>query len=662
MSNLVKYLKEYFGYSNFRKGQLEIISSIINCNDTLAVMATGGGKSLCYQLPAIVMDGTAIVISPLIALMKDQVDALINKGIPATLINSTIDFAEVSARMEGAIRGAYKLLYIAPERLESKTFLRLLSKINISFLTVDEAHCISEWGHDFRPSYTSIFKIFQNIERTPIIALTATATTAVQDDICRILQMKNEKRFINGFDRVNLDYRTTKSNDKIINIIDLISDTKSGSTIIYAGSRKRTDLFGAELLKYKINAEVYHAGLKQQIRDSVQNRFIKDKTKVIVATNAFGMGIDKPDVRNVIHVDLTSTLEQYYQEAGRAGRDGIESTAILLYHPTDVNLQNFFIQNTYPGKRLIIKVYDYIQKNSINGLVPFAITIANELGIAARTVENILKLIERDEVIFKENFSRNAGIRILSDPERIKEYSENIKEDKQQILEGLLRITPREAFHRTVDVDLRQLLLNSNFKKETIDESIRAFNFSGIFEISNYNVENNNSQYIYDYSKPLTIDFNELEKREKYAYQKLSQVVEYAETNQCKRNYILKYFGDEIIDENCGKCSSCNSNDIKQVKLKQRADYLEKIVLTLVDELKDLYTEKEIAAILTGKKSALINADLDDLKEFYGMANDYEKKEAEELISKLILKRFLQKSNNKKMIITPLGKTKLKYN
>jgi len=662
MSNLVKYLKEYFGYSNFRKGQLEIISSIINCNDTLAVMATGGGKSLCYQLPAIVMDGTAIVISPLIALMKDQVDALINKGIPATLINSTIDFAEVSARMEGAIRGAYKLLYIAPERLESKTFLRLLSKINISFLAVDEAHCISEWGHDFRPSYTSIFKIFQNIERTPIIALTATATTAVQDDICRILQMKNEKRFINGFDRINLDYRTTKSNDKIINIIDLISDTKSGSTIIYAGSRKRTDLFGAELLKYKINAEVYHAGLKQQIRDSVQNRFIKDKTKVIVATNAFGMGIDKPDVRNVIHVDLTSTLEQYYQEAGRAGRDGIESTAILLYHPTDVNLQNFFIQNTYPGKRLIIKVYDYIQKNSINGLVPFAITIANELGIAARTVENILKLIERDEVIFKENFSRNAGIRILSDPERIKEYSENIKEDKQQILEGLLRITPREAFHRTVDVDLRQLLLNTNFKKETIDESIRAFNFSGIFEISNYNIENNNSQYIYDYSKPLTIDFNELEKREKYAYQKLSQVVEYAETNQCKRNYILKYFGDEIIDENCGKCSSCNTNDIKQVKLKQRADYLEKIVLTLVDELKDLYTEKEIAAILTGKRSALVNADLDDLKEFYGMANDYEKKEAEELISKLILKRFLQKSNNKKMIITPLGKTKLKYN
>jgi len=662
MSNLVKYLKEYFGYSNFRKGQLEIISSIINCNDTLAVMATGGGKSLCYQLPAIVMDGTAIVISPLIALMKDQVDALINKGISATLINSTIDFAEVSMRMEGAIRGAYKLLYIAPERLESKTFLRLLSKIKISFLAVDEAHCISEWGHDFRPSYTSIFKIFQNIERTPIIALTATATTAVQDDICRILQMKNEKRFINGFDRINLDYRTTKSNDKIINIIDLISDTKNGSTIIYAGSRKRTDLFGAELLKYKINAEVYHAGLKQQIRDSVQNRFIKDKTKVIVATNAFGMGIDKPDVRNVIHVDLTSTLEQYYQEAGRAGRDGIESTAILLYHPTDVNLQNFFIQNTYPGKRLIIKVYEYIQKYSINGLVPYTITIANELGIASKTVENILKLIERDEVIFKENFSRNAGIRILSDPERIKEYSENIKEDKQQILEGLLRITPREAFHRTVDVDLRQLLLNSNFKKETIDESIRAFNFSGIFEISNYNVENNNSQYIYDYSKPLTIDFNELEKREKYAYQKLSQVVEYAETNQCKRNYILKYFGDEIIDANCGKCSSCNSNDIKQVKLKQRADYLEKIVLTLVDELKDLYTEKEIAAILTGKKSALINADLDDLKEFYGMANDYEKKEAEELISKLILKRFLQKKKKKKMIITPLGKTKLKYN
>lgn len=662
MSNLLKYLKEYFGYDSFREGQQEIISSIINCNDTLVVMATGGGKSLCYQFPAIVMNGVAIVISPLIALMKDQVDALNNRGISATLINSTIDFAELSNRMENAIRGAYKLIYIAPERLESKHFLKLLRNLDISFIAVDEAHCISEWGHDFRPSYTSIYKIFESIERVPIIALTATATPEVQNDIAKILKFKNENRFIKGFDRKNLDYRTINSKDKIIDILDVLSETSHGSTIIYAGSRKRADFFGTELQKYRINAEVYHAGLKQQLRDAVQNRFIKDKTKVIVATNAFGMGIDKPDVRNVIHVDLTTTLEQYYQEAGRAGRDGKESTVLLAYHPSDVNLQNFFIQNAYPGKNLIQKIFSYLQKNSINGVVPLPITIANELGIAFRTIENVLKLLERDEVLIKENFSRNASIRILSNAERIKEYIGNINLEKQEVLASLLRITPREAFYRTVDFDLKQLILNNNFKKELIEESIRTFNFSGIFEISNYNGEFANSQYIIDYTKGISIDFDELEKREKFAYQKLAKVVDYAETSECKRIYILKYFGEGQGIDKCEKCSSCDSRNIKTIKLKQRSDFLETQILKLVDELRDYYSEKEISAILVGSKSAIKSNDMNEIKDYYGIATDYDKKETEEVISKLIIKQLIKKSNNKKIIITPLGKTKLKIN
>ncbi len=661
MSNLINYLKEYFGYDNFRDGQQEIITSIINCNDTLVVMATGGGKSLCYQIPAIVLPGTTIVVSPLIALMKDQVDTLTQKGIPATLINSTIDYTELTSRMQNAINGEYKLIYVAPERLESKSFIKLLSKVRISFVAIDEAHCISEWGHDFRPSYISINKIFDNIERVPIIALTATATPEVQNDIINILKLKNVNKYIKGFDRKNLNFRTTTSIDKIIPTIELLNDTKSGSTIIYAGSRKRVDYFTEELRKYKINAEAYHAGLKQQIRDSVQNRFIKDKTKVIVATNAFGMGIDKSDVRNVIHLDITSTLEQYYQEAGRAGRDGKESTALLIYHHSDLNLQNFFIKNSYPGKNLILKIYNYIIKNTTNAVVPNTITIANEIGVSHNTIDNIFRLLERDEVIQKENFSRNAGIRILATPERINEYFNNLSLDKQKILEELLRITPREAFHRTVDIDVKQLLYNNNFKKEDIYVALRTYNFSGIFEITNYN-EANNTNYIHNNTKEITINFEDLDRREKYAYQKLTQVVEYAETTKCKRNYILNYFGEFNDNSNCEKCSSCNTQDIKTIKLKQRTEYLENIILKLVDELKNLYTEKEITAILTGSKTAFELSNTDEIKLYYGAANDYNKQETEEIISKLIIKQLIHKSNSKKIAITPLGKSKLKYN
>jgi ATP-dependent DNA helicase RecQ len=255
MVNLNSILKTYFGYDEFRKGQEEIIRSIVNCNDTLVVMPTGGGKSLCYQLPSLVMPGTAIVISPLIALMKDQVDALEIANIPATLINSSLDYQEVTERILHAREGKYKLIYVAPERLESKQFISLLTELNISFIAVDEAHCISEWGHDFRPSYLNINKIFDNIDRTPVIALTATATPDVQEDIIKSLGFKNPNRFVRGFDRQNLSYITETTYLKIERVLDIISDTKKGSTIIYCGSRKRVEQFASELRQYKINAE-----------------------------------------------------------------------------------------------------------------------------------------------------------------------------------------------------------------------------------------------------------------------------------------------------------------------------------------------------------------------------------------------------------------------
>jgi ATP-dependent DNA helicase RecQ len=354
-------LKRHFAYTSFRAGQLEIIQSIARLNDTFVVMPTGGGKSLCYQLPALMLDGTALVISPLIALMQDQVRSLDKAGIPACFINSSLGMDEIRRRLTDAREGKYKLVYVAPERLESKQFQEQAQLIPWSFLAVDEAHCVSEWGHDFRPAYLSIASANDALGRLPIIALTATATPEVQTDVVRQLRMPAPARFIRGFDRPNLNYIVEHNHDKTTRLADICAETRtkhpSGSTIVYCGSRKRVDQFTRSLNEYKIPAEPYHAGLGDSFRKAVLERFMGGQTNIIVATNAFGMGVDKPDVRTVVHCDLTLSLEAYYQEAGRAGRDGDEARCIMLYSPADRRLMDFFLQCSFPDTNLVEKMY-----------------------------------------------------------------------------------------------------------------------------------------------------------------------------------------------------------------------------------------------------------------------------------------------------------------
>lgn len=337
-------LKKYFGYDAFRPLQEEIIKRILLGEDCIVLMPTGGGKSLCFQLPALMMEGVAIVISPLISLMKDQVDALRANGIAAGLINSTIPRTEIAEVMERVKMGELKILYVAPERFAVPGFENFLRTLKLSLIAVDEAHCISEWGHDFRPDYRNLRSLRSNFPTVPLIALTATATKKVREDIAKQLDTEDAKVFISSFNRPNLSYEVSPKKDSFKTILALLSSYKDESSIIYCFSRNDTEKLVVELKKHGFRAAAYHAGLNQKARKENQEKFICDEIDVMVATIAFGMGIDKPDVRLVIHHNLPKSIEGYYQETGRAGRDGMPARCVLLFSHADKFKHDYFIR------------------------------------------------------------------------------------------------------------------------------------------------------------------------------------------------------------------------------------------------------------------------------------------------------------------------------
>ena len=380
-------LSNYFGYDSFRQGQANVITNVLNGTDTLCVMPTGGGKSVCYQVPSLVMDGTVLVISPLISLMKDQVDALHEAGIPAAYINSSMTGEEYHQTMESALHGEYRLLYIAPERLGSASFINQLQLMNVPMVAIDEAHCISQWGHDFRPSYRNIKNIISYFEHKPVVlALTATATPTVREDICAQLGITDDNTVMTGFERANLSFSVVKGQDREKFVKDYVKKNEGEAGIIYAATRKAVDQVHDTLQKNGVAVAKYHAGLSDEERQLGQDRFLNDEVTVMVATNAFGMGIDKSNIRYVIHYQMPRNMESYYQEAGRAGRDGLDSACTLLFSSQDVQTQRFLIDQSQDETRIpaelekLQQMIDYCHTEVC--LQKFIITYFGETNVA----------------------------------------------------------------------------------------------------------------------------------------------------------------------------------------------------------------------------------------------------------------------------------------
>lgn len=347
MAEAQELLRKYYGYPDFREGQKKVIASVLGGSDTLGIMPTGGGKSICYQIPAMLMSGTTIVVSPLISLMKDQVDGLDSIGVPAAYINSSLSYAQVELRIRKAERGEYKLLYVAPERLESERFLELLSGLVVPMVAVDEAHCVSQWGHDFRPSYMRINQLVEHLPERPLLAaFTATATDQVREDIVKHLKLQVPEVFVTGFARENLSFSVVKGENKRDVLMSHIREHAGEAGIVYAATRKEVDQLCEYLLRQGVAAGKYHAGMTDKERAEAQEQFLYDEVRVMVASNAFGMGIDKSNVRYVVHYNMPKNMEAYYQEAGRAGRDGEPSDCLLLFSPQDIHIQKFLIEQS----------------------------------------------------------------------------------------------------------------------------------------------------------------------------------------------------------------------------------------------------------------------------------------------------------------------------
>ncbi|MGH9907564.1 MAG: RecQ family ATP-dependent DNA helicase [Pyrinomonadaceae bacterium] len=398
ISQAIASLREHFGFADFREGQREVIAAILEGKDAVVVMPTGSGKSLCYQLPALMREGATVVVSPLIALMKDQVDALQLRALPATFINSSISESEQRTRIDALRHGKLKLVYVAPERFRSGRFLDAIKTLRISLFAVEEAHCMSTWGHDFRPDYLRLKGIIKLLGGPQTLALTATATPYVRADIIEQLGLSKPQTFVSGFDRPNLNIEvihTAKEREKIARIRRL-AKTHDGSGIIYASTRKAVEQVTLELKEHGLGVAAYHAGLSDSVRGKAQEDFMAGRAQMIVATNAFGMGVDKPDIRFVAHYQMPGSIEAYYQEIGRAGRDGLPSSCVLLFNYADKNTHDFFIEGSYPNAEVIKDVYHALVASGLNRIELSASEIARRSGIANEmAVQSSLYLLER---------------------------------------------------------------------------------------------------------------------------------------------------------------------------------------------------------------------------------------------------------------------------
>jgi ATP-dependent DNA helicase RecQ len=404
-------LRQYFGFDDFRGGQRDAVAAALTRRDVLVLMPTGGGKSLCYQVPALTLPGLSVVVSPLISLMKDQVDVLRRIGAPAALLNSTLSREAAAETVAAARRGDLKLLYVAPERFDSESFRRELPALGITLLAVDEAHCVSQWGHDFRPSYLRLGAV-RKVLGVPLIALTATATPAVRADVVKQLGLHDPVTIVRGFDRPNLAWSVVGAADrnaKDMLLLRLVRHQTEGVSIVYAPTRKAVDSLTDLLRRGGLAATAYHAGMSAQDRERMQNEFMRGRVPIIVATCAFGMGIDKPDVRLVVHYTMSGSLEAYYQEAGRASRDGAPGRCVLLHAAGDRQVHEFMIDQTHPSRELVEQIVGHLAREPLLRTIDVTAVAARAAAIAPRQADSVIRILQRQGVL---QDAGNGGLRL----------------------------------------------------------------------------------------------------------------------------------------------------------------------------------------------------------------------------------------------------------
>ncbi len=552
-------LHRCWGYPDFRPGQDQAIRNVLSGRDSLTVMPTGGGKSLCYQVPAMMLPGVTLVVSPLISLMKDQVDTLDARGLPATFINSTLTGSEMAARLNAAERGEYKLLYVAPERFDAESFQDRLARLDVSLLAVDEAHCVSEWGHDFRPSYLRLGRVREALGNPPIAALTATATEEVRRDIVRQLDLRDPVELVTGFDRRNLNWhvlRAKNDSEKDRLLLKLLRG-REGSAIVYASTRKSVDALTSLLNGVGVRAVGYHAGLVDGERKRIQEQFMKGEVPVVVATNAFGMGIDKSDVRIVVHYNMPGNLEAYYQEAGRAGRDGAPSECVLLHAYPDRFTHEFFIDQSNPPRKVVEEVMRGL-RNGMDSSGLFSVPIpefANTFpGMKGdRQVYSALRILQ-DYGLVRQSPAGSASLRVrlIATPQRITRELGASREAELALLRQLWKAGGGEAVYRGVDLEWRDL-----GPRNRVADLLDSLEAEGFVEWSAWSGE---GVVVLDRSTPvqrLAIDWHGLEAKKKRDTRKLQEIQRYAYHEGCRRGFILRYFGDAAAMDACGACDNC---------------------------------------------------------------------------------------------------------
>ncbi len=557
-------LQKHWGHPYFRPGQERGVEAVLEGRDVFTILPTGGGKSICYQVPALLLDGLTLVVSPLIALMQDQVEGLEARGVKAAYINSTLSRRQIDQRWTDAEFGRYDLLYVAPERLQSDLFQARAERVPVTRLAVDEAHCVSQWGHHFRPAYLQIAEARERLGNPPTLAVTATATPEVRRDVARQLKLRDPVHVVHGFDRPNLLWSIFRTENKRAKALEVVRRV-DGSGILYAATRRGVETWAAWLRARGETAAHYHGGMKSAERESVQQQWIAGATRLMVATNAFGMGIDKPDVRFVLHIDVPGSLEAYYQEAGRAGRDGDRAHAVLLYHPSDAGLQRRLIEASHPSAKAMQQVYTAACNLA---QIPLGVQPDGPVSVNLEAVERLtgaprsmvttaLRLLEREEAWQVLPRRRHHGLLRFELPaDRLRRHAEALDNPAlATFVQTLLRTVHADAFSGWWGFDLRLLERRTELGRARLLKGMAFLRDRGWLEWRPPG-EAAQVELMMPRTRKLPIDGRAVKRARRRAEKRLGDMLGYARSLTCRRHFLLTYFG-ETGAARCGRCDVC---------------------------------------------------------------------------------------------------------